>query len=461
MANNKWKILWVTVSGASLTFFDNTVMPVALPTIQKYFSFSEMSIVWVVNAYLLSLTAFLLIAGRLIDLFGKKRLFLWGLLLFGIGSLVGALSFSITSLFIARILQGAGGAMIIPTTGAILTDRFPLGERAKAIGINTGLSSVALILGPIVGGVLTEYFTWRSVFFFNLPLIGLGVITAVSMLKQEEVKKEPFHFWGALPLILGIVSLVVSLMQANAWGWASFKTIGLLAVSPIFFTLFIWISMRTKHPLIEFALFKEKLFTAANLCIFLLQIVLMVTILWAIYFQEQLHFSPLKTGLLIFIAVGPVFLIAPFGGYLADRFGARFPLLSGFFLLAFALFWLLGTASRASVLAFLPGLLAFGSGIPLIMSPTVAMALSYAPKQRLGAAAGMTVLTRQLASTLGIALMTAIFYGTLQRTASHAKAFSTISLLAGILSIVGFIFVFFIVRGKGPQQLDGHEPCSR
>lgn len=452
MKNTKWSILWVTVSGASLTFFDSTVMPVALPTIQSYFRLSEMASVWIVNAYLLSLTAFLLIAGRLIDLFGKKRMFMGGLLFFAIGSLMGALSVSIPLLLMSRVVQGIGGAMVIPCTSAILIDHFPLGERAKAFGVNTGVSSVALILGPLVGGILTEYCTWRGVFFFNLPIIALGLITGLVKLKQEEVKKEPFHFWGVLPLVLGIAFLVVALMQSNAWGWSDFKTVTLLCLSPLFFGLFIWMSKRTTHPLIDFDLFKTRLFTVANLCIFLLQIVLMVTILWAIYFQEQLHFSPLKTGLAIFIAVGPVFIIAPFGGYLADRFGARLPLLSGFVLLTFALFWLLATAHNPSIVPLLPGLLTFGGGIPLIMSPAIAMALSHAPKERLGAAAGMTILTRYLASTLGIALMTAVFYATLRRTASHATAFSTISCLAGILSAGAFVFVFLLLRKRGSPQ---------
>lgn len=447
----KWGILWVTASGSSLTFLDNTLMPVALPTLQGQFNFSEMSLVWVVNAYLLSLTAFLLISGRLIDLFGKRRLFTWGLAMFGIGSLLAAFSFSIGGLLLGRIIQGVGGAMIIPTVGAILTHNFPVGERAKAIGINMGISSIALIIGPVVGGVLTQFFTWRSIFLCNLPIIFLSLCFALIMLEKEERKKEPFHFWGSLPLIIGIVSLIVALMQANTWGWTSFEIMSLFAISPFFLILFFWISSRTKHPLIHLELFKERLFSAANVCIFIVQVLLMVTVLWAIYFQEQLHFSALRTGLIIFIAVGPVFLVAPFAGYFADRLGARLPLLMGYFFLTFALFWLLATVNMHSIPMLLPGLLTFGCGVPLIMSPTFAMALSSAPKEKVGSASGMTVLTRHFASTMGIAVMSAIFYATLHQTNSHAKAFSTISFLSAFLAIVGFLFVFVVVKKKSSE----------
>jgi len=443
---NKWWVFFVTTSGTSVVFLDNTVMPVALPTIQKELLFSPLTLVWIVNAYLLSLTSLLLIGGRLCDLFGKRILLVTGLSVFGFGSLVSALSMTQWWMIMGRVIQGAGGALIVPATGALLISTFPIGERARAIGINTGISSIFLILGPAVGGVLTQYLSWRFIFYLNLPLVALGITMAFLILQPGERKKETFHFMGALMMLCAAVTLVVGLMQGNEWGWTAPATLILIFVSPVFFFLFWWISTHTPHPLIDFNFFKNRLFTVSNIFIFLTQIVIMVTVLWAIYFQDQLHYTPAQTGLIIFVAVFPVFLMAPLGGYIGDHYGPRLPLLIGFVLLTFALFWLLSTAHADKLALLLPGLLCFGGGIPMILSPTIALALSQVPTEKLGTASGITTETRQLASTVGIAVMTTIYHTTLETTGSNASAFSAISLVAGVLAAAGLVVAFFTVR---------------
>ncbi len=444
----KWWLFFVTTSGTSLVFLDNTVMPVALPTIEKELGFDAITLVWIVNAYLLSLTALLLIGGRLCDLFGKRFLLNWGLALFGIGSLLAGLAHGQMMLLGGRVIQGAGGALTIPATAALLISTFPEGERARAIGINSGISSIFLILGPAVGGFLTQYLSWRSIFFINIPIVLFGMVMALLLLKKGSKKKEAFHFTGALALLVAVSTLVVGLMQANEWGWDSWITLTLLISSPFFFFLFAWISINTKHPIIEFSFFKNSLFTAANLSIFITQVIVMVTVLWAIYFQEQLHYSPSATGILIFIAVVPVFFMAPLGGMYSDHYGPRPPTLLGFAILTFALFWLLFTASMHSILWMLPGLLSFGFGIPLIMSPTVALALTQVPREKLGAASGVSTEIRQLASTIGIAIMTAVYHSTVKATGSNLMGFSAISLLACILAILGFLAAFLMIKKK-------------
>ena len=249
-------------------------------------------------------------------------------------------------------------------------------------------------------------------------------------------------------MLSGVVTLVVGLMQANEWGWSSPWTLSLIFVSPIFFILFFWISTHTEHPIIDFGVFKNHLFTVANILIFITQVIVMVTVLWAIFFQEQLGFSPAQTGLLIFVAAFPVFMMAPLGGYFSDRFGPRIPMLVGFVILTFALFWLLFTAEAGSVLMMLPGLLGFGCGLPMIMSPTIALALSQVKHDKLGAGSGVTTETRQLASTIGIALMSSIFYGIYRKTGSHADAFQGISFTAGAFAVVGVLVIVFMMRKK-------------
>lgn len=440
--------MFVTTSGTSLVLLDNTVMPVALPTIQKQLAFHPIALVWVVNAYLLSLTALLLVGGRLCDLFGKRSIFIWGLALFGLGSLLAACSYARWLLLAGRVVQGIGGAFTIPATSALLVATFPEGERAKAIGINTGISAVFLILGPAVGGFLTQYISWRSIFIFNLPIVVFGIIMALLILKPGHRKHETFHFTGAFALLFGIVALVVGLMQANQWGWSSPWTLMLLAISPLFFALFVWISTHAQHPIIDFHFFRRPLFTVANISLFITQVIVMVTVLWAIYFQVQLNYSPAKTGLLIFVAAFPVFIMAPLSGFIADRYGPRLPLLAGYAVLTFALFWLLFTAATGDILVLLPGLLGFGFGMPMIMSPSVALALSQINPEKLGAAAGISTEIKQLASTIGIAIMTAVYHGTVRATGSNAEGFSAISLLACAFAIAGFWIIFFTIKKR-------------
>lgn len=443
---HRWWILLVTTSATSLVFLDNTVMPIALPSIQNDLGFSDLALVWVVNAYLLSLTAFLLVSGRLSDLFGRKLLFITGLALFGVGSVLGAIGLTKWMLILGRVIQGVGGSMTIPTTAALIVSSFPIGQRAKAIGINTGISSIFLILGPAVGGFLTQYLGWRSIFYLNVPLVLFGMVMAFLVLKHERRKKESFHFTGAVTMLVGIVCLVVGLMQSTDWGWLSWKTLGLIGVSPLFFALFVNISKHTSHPLLDFSLFKNHLFSVANISLFIAQIIVMVNVLWAIYFQEELNYSPSETGLIIFFAAFPVFMMAPLAGYLSDRLGPRWPLLIGFTLLLIGLSWLIFTAHAKKMLLLLPGLVCFGGGFPMIMSPAIVLALSQVDPAKLGAASGITTETRQLAATVGIALMSAIFYFTLNRTGSNAHAFSAISLGAALFALLGLILVFWKVK---------------
>ncbi len=188
-------------------------------------------------------------------------------------------------LLLGRTVQGAGGALTIPTTTALLIAAFNPGERAKAIGVNTGISSVFLILGPAVGGFLTQYISWRSIFYINIPLVIFGIIMAFAILNPGKRKQETFHFSGAILMVIGIVLLIVGIMQGNEWGWDSPLTLSLIAIGPLFIAAFIWVSSRTLHPIIDFRLFHNRLFTAANLSLFLTQIIVMTTVLWAIYFQ--------------------------------------------------------------------------------------------------------------------------------------------------------------------------------
>jgi len=443
----KWWILFVTASATALVFLDQTIMPVALPVIQKQFGFSEVGLVWVVNTYLLVLMALLLIGGRLAEIFGNKRIYLVGLSLFGLASIMGGMSMSQSTLLLARCFQGAAAALTMPTTAALLIKTFPPGLRARAIGINVGISAIFLALGPVVGGFVTQYLSWRIIFLVNLPIIAFGIIMSLKLLDWEKPKhKEPFHLLGALAIVFAVSTFVVAVMQGNDWGWSSPEVITLLVMSPFCWAVFVFLSLKESYPLIDFKVFRSRAFTGAVLTIFMTQLMISVTVFWAIFFQNQLGFSPAKTGVIILIAIGPVFFIAPLAGYLADRLGHRVPMITGFLMLIVSLGWIAFTVGYDNLFLLVPGLIGFGAGMPMIFSPALALALSNVPVEKLGSSSAVTTAARQLAATTGISLMTAVYQATILLTGSHVYAFSVISLLACFFAILGLMCTLFVVQ---------------
>lgn len=443
---NKWWVLAVTTSGTSLVFLDNTVMPVALPTIQNRFHYSDVGLIWVVNAYLLTLMTLLLIGGRLVDLFGRKAIFNIGMTVFCLGSLLGGVSFSKSSLILGRVIQGIGGALIIPATSTLLAATFEKGQRTQAFAINISISSLFLALGPVIGGFLTEYLSWRYIFFVNLPIVIFGLLMSYFILPSSKRKDESFHFWGAIPLIISIVSLVIALMEGERLGWDSWRILLLFCAAPIFFLLFLWLSKKTPHPIIDLSIFKNSKYAAAAVSITSISIVVTITIIWSIYFQTQLKYTPSETGLIILTATMLIFLIAPLGGVIADRLSPKIPIYTGFLALFCALCWIATHGLRATeIQPLIPGIILFGCSIPLIFSPSIAMGLSYATPEKLGEASGMLTSLRQLGSTVGIALFMAI-YSTVQKSSSFPQAFSTVAFVAAAICLAGLIFLVLMMN---------------
>ncbi len=442
---NNWKILLVTTSATSLIFLDNTIMPVALPTIQNEFALSGNELVWVVNSYLLALTALMLIGGRLYDLFGMRRIYYWGLSIFTLGSIGGGMSTGAWVLLLGRILQGIGGALIVPTTGAILIHVFDKKNRAKALGVNTGISSIFLILGPAIGGLLTQYANWRYIFWINLPVLLFGFIMTGILLPKGRKKEESFHFLGAVPLALTAIGLVVPLMEGQQWGWLSPLALGFFGGAVACFLLFIWSSRRTRYPIVDRIVFQKPFFIGSTLAIFLTQFLLMVTVFWAIYFQNVLKYSPIETGMIIMSATLPVAALAPLGGYLTDRYGAKWPMLAGFFLLSTSLVWFSYAAYDRNILRLIPGLLAFGCGIPMILSPAFVTALSHMPPEKLGAASSFTMTLRQFGSTLGVAALNAVYFSCQKNFGSYF-AYKTTSLISAAIALVGMAVTWITLR---------------
>lgn len=448
-----WWVLFVSTTATSLFLVDTTILPVAIPVIEKELNFSQVGVIWVVNSYLLSLTMLLLVGGRLCEIWGYRLIYNLGLVIFCAGSLLGALTHSDWGLITARTLQGVGSGLTYPASLALIIEVFPLHMRARAIGIDTGIASLFMMLGPVIGGALTEYLNWRYIFWFNLPFGIFGIIASFWLLKKGEKKEERFPYIGTLLMMAGVFFLIYGLMQGNQYGWDSFWTIASIILSPIFLLLFVLLSLHTKHPLAEFRFFKNPLFVGTNLCRICLYILLGATVLWVIYFERELDYSPLEIGALIVLGCLPVIVMAPIGGYLADHFGYRLPLTVGFVLVMLGMAWLIIFSSTKNVLVFLPGLLAFGTGMPMVMSPTIALGLSCCSAQKLGSATGLMMTLRQFSSTIGIALMTAVYYSVHKHTGNYAYAFAAIGAVALFFAAVGFFISLLLIKKQDVHHL--------
>ncbi len=399
----KWWVLITMTTCVAMIFIDATILPVALPTIQRQLGVSDLGLQWIINSYLLALTALVLAAGRIGDILGHRKVFCTGLILFAASSALCGLSTHTFQLIASRFVQGCGGALLLPATSSILQETFAPNQRGRALGIMIGIGSLFLTLGPFVGGLFTQYLSWRFAFWINLPIAFFGFILALSVVAKTPGKKQNFDILGFLCLSLGITSLVLAFMQMQEWGWAAF--LGLFLLGLALLALLLRIDRKAQHPFIDVKLLKDRSFVGGCLATFCAQFVLMVTIFWAIYFQLYLNFSPAYAGTLSLISNIPMIFMAPLAGHIADRFGPRLPIVLGFCLMLFSLLWFVMFGEIGSVGWLLPALIPLGCGASLIFTPSAVATFYHIEADQRGLASGLSQTVRQFGATLGMALL--------------------------------------------------------
>ena len=402
--NRKWWGLLALMPAQAMIFVDQTVLPVALPTIQKQFQASQIQLQWSINAYLLVTAILVLAGGKMGDWIGHRRAFSWGTLIFAIASAICGLAPDATWLIGARALQGIGAALLMPALTALIMSLFPAGERGKAIGINVSVGSIFLILGPLIGGYLTQTFSWRWIFWINLPIAILGLFLVFLFIPRTESQKPKIDMKGFIYFVIGSSSLVIFLMQGEEWGWISLKNTLFFISFLIGTTLLLWREKTALHPFIDLKLFKHPTFRAANISAFAIKFMMMIMVFRAIFFQDILGWSPIQTGFITVLSSCPVLFLSPLGGFLSDKFGPKIPITVGFLLLIFSFIWI-PLFVHSSVVNICIGLIAFGCGIPLVLTPSYASAMTAIPPEKAGSAQGTIATIRTLSSTLGVAVI--------------------------------------------------------
>lgn len=400
----KWFGLLALTPAIAMVFTDQTVLPVALPTIQKHLGASNLALWWCINSYLLISAILLLAGGKIGDRVGYRTTFIWGMIIFAISSALCGLSFNASWLIGARALQGVGAALMIPASTPLLMSLFPPNERGKATGINVSVSSLFLIFGPLMGGYFTQALSWRWIFWINLPLAVLGLILVLFFIPRSPKREQKFDFWGFSFFVISSSCLIVVIMQGGQWGWSSLASVSLLILCLISAFFLFWREKRSGYPFIDLSLFRHPIYKAVNISIFATQFVLMVTVYRAIFFQDVLEWSPLKSGTIFFITSLPVFFMAPVGGWLADKSGSKVTIAVGFIFLIYSFFWL-AFFVESSLFMLLLAFVAFGIGVPLIFTPSYSSTMNAIPPEKAGVAFGILATVRCLSASLGVAII--------------------------------------------------------
>ena len=408
MRYRKWIALAGLTCGVSMLFLDSTVLPVATPTIQKSLIVSSSTINWVINAYFLTSAALVLAFGKIADMVGYRRVFSLGMFIFALASTLGGFATSGIWLIISRSIQGVGGAMMGPASWSIIIDIFPYKERGKALGALIGVSSIFLSLGPSIGGFITEYLSWRWIFWINIPVAATGIFLVLSAVPKTQLSEESFDIPGFLTFSAGIASLVIALMQGREWGWSSPTIIVLFIFAALFLFLLFVTDRFAKHPFIDFSLYRKKVYLGGSSVVFFVQFLLMISVFWPIFFQKALDFSPLEAGFITLLSTIPVIIIGPLSGWIHDRYGPKFPIFLGFTSCIICFSWFAIFLRKGNIVLLSPGLILFGISVAFVMTPNSTSTLATLPARKRGLGTGMFYTARFTGGTLGVALFGAL-----------------------------------------------------
>jgi EmrB/QacA subfamily drug resistance transporter len=387
-----------------MSTLDASIVNISLPTIIQSLSTHLTAVAWVVMAYLIIITGCLLLMGRLSDLFGQRRIYLFGFLTFTLGSALCGFSPSIYFLIGSRILQGLGASALMAIGPAIITTAFPEEDRGQALGIIGSVVSAGFLTGPILGGVLVEHLGWRSIFFINLPIGAIGIYLSSKVLERTApIGKARVDFWGAFLLFLFVTSLIFSLNRMGRgsdpllWAW-------LFLIMMICSSLFILVELRSPSPLVDLSFFRRRLFTSSlGAGFFSFWMNGAHNFVIPFFLQNILEYSPSKVGILIFPVSLTVMVMAPLGGRISDRIGVRIPATTGLVLTSLAVFSFTFLQTGAKDFEILWRQILLGIGIGLFNPANNSAIIGSLPRENVGLASSLLALARNLGLVIGVA----------------------------------------------------------
>ncbi len=411
----RWYILAVLVVSLLVVVLDNTILNVALPTIEETLHASQSQQEWFINAYTLVFAGLLFTYGVLGDRFGRKRILMIGMLLFGSASALCAFASSPAWLITTRALMGIGGAAVLPSTLSIITNVFEPAERGKAIGVWAGFTGLAIAIGPITGGALLERFWWGSVFLVNVPFVLLGLV-AIAVLVPESKDPNPrgIDIFGVLLSMTGLVLLVYGIIKGGQHGeWTSPAVLGTFLGGIVVLGAFVAVERRSAHPSLDITLFRNPAFSAASVAVTAAFFALFgATFYLTFYLQFARDYSPLQAGIRLLPVAFALAFFAPRSATMVRRFGAKAVCTAGLLLVtvAFLMYQLIDTTTSIWVLEGL--LFVQGVGMANTMAPATESIMSTLPRERAGAGSAVNNTVRQVGGALGVAIIGSILSAT-------------------------------------------------
>lgn len=451
---------WLALITASVGFFmgtlDFSIVNISFPRLTKIFETDPTVVLWVTVVYLLVSTGLLLVFGRIGDMFGRKRIYILGFVIFTIGLTLCAVSQSILQLILARILQAVGAAMVVALSTAIVIASFPSHERGKALGIVSAVLSAGILIGPVLGGLLLDTLGWRSIFYIRVPVGIIGIIMAWAFLQEQKDLSisTKVDILGAATIFIGLSCLLAFFNLGVRLGYLSGPVIILLIGAIISLALFVVHERRTEQPLVDLNLFRNRLFAGGNISLAIMAFTLSSQMfLMPFYLIDGIGYSALEAGLLLAVTYLSALLIAPLSGRLSDRLGARLLSTVGMILFCISLFLFSRFGIESTITYILFSLVVFGIGLGVFMSPNSSSIMGAVPKDRLGTASAMMNTVRQVGLSSGMAIAGVIFASRQSFYAAQLANDNLDSLTLNKFSLIGSfqdtLFMAAIVCGIG------------
>ncbi|HEV8102443.1 MAG TPA: MFS transporter [Gaiellaceae bacterium] len=467
---NRWFVLVLVCIAQFMVILDATIVNVALPSIQHGLHFTASSLQWIVNSYALVFGGFLLLGGRASDLLGRQRLFVAGLVVFTVASLINGLATSSGMLVGGRALQGLGAALVSPAALSIVTTTFAEGaERTKALGIWSAIAAGGGAVGLVLGGLLTETLSWRWVFFINLPIGIAAALLSLRYVANSRAEKRPdtADVAGAVTVTSGLLVLVYAIVKAQDYGWTSAKTLGLGALAAVLLGSFVVIELRSKAPLIRLGIFRLRSLTASNVAMLLVASGLFSMFYFAgIYLQEVLNYGPLKAGLAFLPFTLGIIVGAVASQQLIQRIGIRAVVFVGLTLGAVGLLYFTQLSTTSTYLAnVFPAIAVMSIGMGMTFVPLTLLATTKVDADDAGLASGLFNTSQQIGGALGLAVLSTlatsrtsdlIGSGVAQPTAITNGFHVAFAVGAGLL-LAGIAVIAIFIRSEDVTQIDAAE----
>jgi EmrB/QacA subfamily drug resistance transporter len=455
---HKWWALALLATVQFMVVLDIAIVNVALPSIQADLGFSQSNLQWVISAYALLFGGFLLLGGRAADLLGRRRLFIAGLVVFSVASLISGLAWSDESLIIARAFQGLGAAIITPAALSILMTTFSEGrERNYALGVWGAVGAFGAVAGVLLGGILTDALSWPWIFYINVP-VGLAALalTPVLLTESRDAQVKTFDALGAVLVTSGLITLVFGITQANDYGWGSAETIGLFVAAGVLLAGFVGWEARAKEPLMPFSIFRIRTVSAANIAGLILgTVTFSMFLMLTLYMQQVLGYSPMKTGVAYLAVAGTAIVWSGVAAQLVNRVGVKPVIAAGMTFLAAGLLYFTQVSVGGSYLGdLLPGFLLIAIGLGFSFVPISIAALAGVQPSEAGLASGLFNTSQQIGGALGIAALSAVATQKTEAGVASGTAlpkaltdgFEAAFIWGGIVAALGILVALVLVR---------------